>query len=565
MSAHAVLQLTILLIGLMLPAPAWPEQSKPGFLLVAPDRGFLGNQEIHGLYEEFKKTYSAAALALVGRDYNGMGSEYSGYLARALEELNRSGVNEVVVIPLFLSQADPILQKVVKHLPAYPGAGTVRWAGPMADSFLVRQIVLDRVETLSRDPEHERLLLAGFGAVDQDSEAGIRTDLERLLHYVGRYKRFKETRAVVYYDRAATGAEEKNQAADQMVMKTAAKKGRTLLVLAAIGPKFDQSMALTSWIRDKFAELDLVYAGEELLPHANVLLWLKKTANAHLPASDEDIGVIIMPHGATQPYNDAIERTIAPLKSRYRIEMAYGMGDPGVIQQAVSRLEQQGVRRIVFVRMYALAHHLKERVEYMLGLSETPAAGGHDEHDQTPPPQIRSAALFATFGGYEEDPRIARILHERIMEVSQDPSRETVIVLSHGDKSDDGNAQWLGIMNANIELLKKDPHCARLKLIRAATVREDWPDKREPAVAEVRRMIEGGARDGRVLIIADRLYGSGPYRRFLKGLDYAMNENGLAHPFLTTWLEDGIRSALAEQAARIDRAATSRRPGKESP
>ena len=47
-----------------------------------------------------------------------------------------------------------------------------------------------------------------------------------------------------------------------------------------------------------------------------------------------------------------------------------------------------------------------------------------------PPSQVRSAALFATFGGYEESSDVTRILHERIVEVSREPSRETVILIA---------------------------------------------------------------------------------------------------------------------------------------
>jgi hypothetical protein len=41
-----------------MPASAAPS-SKVGFLVVAPDRGFLGNQEVRSLVDEFKKSYPA--------------------------------------------------------------------------------------------------------------------------------------------------------------------------------------------------------------------------------------------------------------------------------------------------------------------------------------------------------------------------------------------------------------------------------------------------------------------------------------------------------------------------
>ncbi len=98
----------------------------------------------------------------------------------------------------------------------------------------------------------------------------------------------------------------------------------------------------------------------------------------------------------------------------------------------------------------------------------------------------------------------------------------------------------------DIERLRQDPHCAKLKDVKALTVREDWPKERERAVATARAAIETAGKNGRVLVIANRLYGSGPYKTMLKGLTYEMNEKGLVDPVLTRWLEDGVRRLTAE-------------------
>jgi hypothetical protein len=84
-----------------------------------------------------------------------------------------------------------------------------------------------------------------------------------------------------------------------------------------------------------------------------------------------------------------------------------------------------------------------------------------------------------------------------------------------------------------------------LKAIKALTVREDWPKEREKAVAVARLAVEEAGRQGRVLVIANRLYGSGPYRAMLQGLNYEMNDKGLADPALTRWLEDGLTRMTA--------------------
>ena len=109
-------------------------------------------------------------------------------------------------------------------------------------------------------------------------------------------------------------------------------------------------------------------------------------------------------------------------------------------------------------------------------------------------------------------------------------------------------------MNANIERVKQDPRCATFKAIKAATVREDWPDLREKAVAEVRRMIQEDAKSGRVLVIADRLYGSGPYKKLLNGLEFALNDKGLVHQALINWLQDSIGRLIPFLARPMDSA-----------
>lgn len=533
-------------------------QDKVGFLVVAPDRGFRGNNETQAVFEEFSKSYPAA-MALIGNDYNGVRSGYPDYFSKAVRELRQAGTTIIVVIPLFLSGADPAMKKIAPLLQVHVPEDNIRWAAPMVESHLTAQILLDRVEGMSLDPEQERLIMIGTGAIDETSEQALKADLERLLEYVNRYGHFKETQAAVYYDRSAEDElrEKKNKEVDELIIRTAAKKGRTLLVPAFIGPKFDHRMALTARIGRKFKDMDVAFNGDELMPHPNILLWLKKTANQYITVSSSEIGVVIMPHGSTRPYNDVVEEVISPLKTHYHIEMAYGMGDPGIIQQAVSRLEKEGARRIVFVRMYALADHMKASTDYILGLSDSP----HSHGDDTPPPQVRSAAIFSSFGGYEENPGIAHVLYERIKEISRDPSRETVVLVAHGANADEDDHAWLQVMEANAERVREMTETP-FHRIKVATVREDWPEKREKAVALLKEMIREGNHEGRVLLISNRLCGSGPYKELLEGMEYEMNEKGFApHPILTRWIEDGIRRSVSEMTESVSAILSDREAG----
>lgn len=417
-------------------------QQKTGFLVLAPDRGFLGNQEIKSLFETFKKDYPAA-LALVGSSYNGLESEYSLYITDAIKTLKGKGASDIVVLPLFLSASDPVLEKVALHIPAYAAGARVRWAAALSVSHFSAQILLDRVLEKSQEPEEEHVVVLGMGVMNEVDEAALRADLEKLTAYVHHYRPFKSIKIGIYYHRRAdaTLKEKKNKAMDDLVIRSAAKKGKLIVTPFFIGPKFDNRMSMTHWLSRKFKDYGLNFVDEEIIPHPNLLLWLKKTANAYLRPSSAQVGVVIMPHGATQPYNDVVARVIAPLQDRYRIEMAYGMGDPALIQEAVSRLESEGIRRIVFVRMYSLSGQMKPLTDYILALTSDPPQSQHE--GEAPPDQIRSAALFSSFGGYEEDPEIAKILHERIGEISRNPADETVILVAHGAGSDEANARWL--------------------------------------------------------------------------------------------------------------------------
>ena len=518
------------------------ENPQIGFLVLAPDRGFVGNNETLSVFQRFKKEY-LAKIIFIGRKYDGLNSNYSEYIQKAFSSFNELSVSKVVILPLFLSKYNHILQEVKKHTPAYNFNGQIHWAETMSKSYLTAQILFDRVKKISSNPSQEKLVILGRGALDENSEQLMKKELEELSVYIKQRKIFKSIQVGIYYSYNAKDKLRalKDSKVDDMVIHTAAKKGNTLVIPFFIGPKYSNMMSLTHFFDRRFQDIDIIHNPEEILLHPNILLWMKKTANKYIPLySHEPIGVVIMPHGATQPYNDAIEKTIEPLKSNYKIEMAYGMGDALTIQNAVSKLENQGIKKIVFVRMYPRSDQLKEKTDYILGLSEKIP----EQWDGLIPPQIRNSSIIKTFGGYEEDNLIAGIFLERIKEISKKPSEETIILLAHGSSDDQAEILRKNKMKDHIDWIQKQFN-PTFKNIKGVSLREDWPEKREKALNEVVNIIEDGNKRGKVIIISNRLYGSGPYKHFLKGLNFEMNSKGLApHPNLTRWLEKGIKSVI---------------------
>jgi|TARA_B110000438_G_scaffold140615_1_gene135785 protoheme ferro-lyase len=518
------------------------KNSRTGFLVIAPDRGFIGNNETNSIFQNFNKDY-LAEIIYVGRKYDGLNSNYSEYIQEALTSFNNNSVSNIVILPLFLSKYNHILKEIRKNISAYQFSGKIYFNETISESYLSAQILLDHINKLSKNPSKERIVILGRGAVDKKSEILMKGELEKLSDYVKKRHSFKSIQTGIYYSYNSQEKlrEIKDKEVDEIVIHTAAKKGKTLVVPFFIGPKYSNMMSLTHFFDRKFADIDLIHNSDEILLHPNYLHWMKKTANSYLPVSSEEtIGVVIMPHGATKPYNDAVEKTIAPLKLKYKVEMAYGMGDSVTIQKAVYKLEKQGIKKIVFVRMYPTSNQLKEKTNYILGLSDKIPL----QWDGLIPAQIRNSAIINTFGGYEEDNLIAGIFLERIKEFSKKPEEETIILLAHGESNDKAEILRKKRMKKHIDWVQKNFSQPFKKIIGLA-LREDWPEKRENALNEIKKIIKEGNKDGKVIVISNRLYGSGPYQHYLKGLNFKMNSKGLApHPNLTNWLEKGIDFAI---------------------
>ena len=410
------------------------ENSRTGFLVIAPDRGFVGNNETNSIFQNFNKDY-LAEIIYVGRKYDGLSSNYSEYIQEALTSFDNNSVSNIVILPLFLSKYNHILKEIRKNISAYQFSGKIYLNETISESYLSAQILLDHINKISKNPSKERIVILGRGAVDKESEILMKGELEKLSDYVKERHSFKSIQTGIYYSYNSQEKlrEIKDREVDEIVIHTAAKKGKTLVVPFFIGPKYSNMMSLTHFFDRKFVDIDLIHNSDEILLHPNYLHWMKKTANSYLPVSSEEtIGVVIMPHGATKPYNDAVEKTIEPLKLKYKVEMAYGMGDSVTIQKAVYKLEKQGIKKIVFVRMYPTSNQLKEKTNYILGLSDKIPV----QWDGLIPAQIRNSAIINTFGGYEEDNLIAGIFLERIKEFSKKPEEETIILLAHGGSND---------------------------------------------------------------------------------------------------------------------------------
>lgn len=96
-------------------------------------------------------------------------------------------------------------------------------------------------------------------------------------------------------------------------------------------------------------------------------------------ADSQSFGVVVMAHGGTPDWNAGVLDAVRPLEERYDLEVAFGMADADSLQEAVTKLEDKGVRRIAVVRLFVSGDSFKDATEEIFGLrAGAPERGGEE-------------------------------------------------------------------------------------------------------------------------------------------------------------------------------------------
>lgn len=259
----------------------------------------------------------------------------------------------------------------------------------------------------------------------------------------------------------------------------------------------------------------------------------------------DDFGVLIMAHGGPAAWNESVLGAVQPLRDKYKLEVAFGMADAMAIQQGIARLEARGARKIAVVRLFVSGESWYGRTEQILGLTagapEPPAADHGGDHSMGFW-RIPTVATFAlSTQGLVEAPEMGPILAERARALSRTPELEDVLILAHGPGDDAENERWIAYLDARADAIRKS---APYRRVQVETLREDWPEKREPAARRIRDFVKrASASGGKAIVIPYRVQGFGPYARVLRDLDYVSDGQGLLpHPNVTIWIEQQIRA-----------------------
>lgn len=525
-----------------------------GFLVAAPDRGFLGNEEIADAFAGLKATRNAALLTVT--------DERTGHdLHVALGALIERGAKRVVVLPLFLSAGEARFGVLERALADHGGmVSSITMGQRLGDSYFAAELLADRLRAIE-EPAGRRVVIAGHGAADEAGAARLRGDLERIAAHASAGLGFESVQVVVW--RARDAVEGGRDRAAEAAFGAAVLGGKcTVVVPFQLGPRMDSMMTFPAFLGQHLhgaAEL----ADVDVTPDPMIALWMEREARRHVAVEAGEVGVVFLAHGADHHWNQGMREAAARLAAAYPTEFSFSMADPPLIERAVRRLEARGVRRIVVVRVFGLSASFRGTVERLFGIDVERGGppvvdaghgghgghGGHVHGPALPAPRIRSSSLITTVGGLEDSAHFAAALLDRASALSQDPGRETVVLVAHGDGDDARNAHWRHLLGSIADQMRAAGG-SRFRAIEVGTWREDWPAQREPELRKIRAIVEAAsANGGRAIVIPARTTGQGSEREFLDGLRYELGAGFAPHPRFDAWLDEQVARGIAQLGA----------------
>src|SRR5690606_19302441 len=497
-----------------------------------------------------------------------------------------SASREVVVLPLFMSEHEALFRATSSILLE---DRQVTIAEPFGKSYLAEELLFDQVEALAKNTyfahhasHHEgrqapagasagsahpvtghaaessvssapHLIVVADGASNPQDAARIEEELAPLARRAAERYGLHAGEVVVLARRGSEEGRTHFSAAVKQIRSAAEANGHVLLVPFNFGLRLTTMMSHWSWMQMGLHGVRNVTFGEpDFSTHPNIERWLVRTANAYSPLARNEIGVILIPHGSDYNWNETMRQSLAPISEEYVTEDAYSMVDPYVVERAVRKLEDRGMKAAIVLRIFSLESSFRDAAEYVLGLREEAPTGGH----MGTPERIESHLLFHTLGGIEAHPRFAAALIDRIHEISADPANETVILLAHGTGDDAENEHWMRNLQTIADYIRdNDPNEYRDILYH--TWREDWPDKRAKTIPEIRAMIEGAHEQGGTpLVIPVRTTGQGPARDLVPDLDFKEGTGFAPHPEFVAWareqIEEGMRVLLDASHRRAE-------------
>jgi sirohydrochlorin ferrochelatase len=253
-------------------------------------------------------------------------------------------------------------------------------------------------------------------------------------------------------------------------------------------------------------------------------------------------GVVILMHGFREQGDRMFRQQMQPIGDIFPTSMGVGMAMmmSDHIQIALDDVQAAGAKEVVVVPITSSAtNELHRQWMYIFGRQTEPEFASV--------PRVKTDLKLHFVPPPGANPLVAEILLDHAKELSENPSKEFVIIAGHGPSSAEDNAEELKALNGLAKIVKQD---GRFADVRGMTLQDDAPAEiRDANVKLMRDAIEAASKKGqRVLVVTNLISGrsiQAKLRSDLKDLEFEFNSKGIAsHDNFTKWMGEGIRDAL---------------------
>lgn len=283
-----------------------------------------------------------------------------------------------------------------------------------------------------------------------------------------------------------------------------------------------------------------------------------------------------MAHGGGTTWNSMVNEAAQPLLEKFSVEFAWGMANFVSLQKAVQKLESKKVHRIIVIPLFISKHSpILRQAEYLLGLrneltdqpmpvmhytdefvemSGVELDESHKMHNMIFPPTLNQIEIHTPVqftDALDDHPAVAGILRDRILTLSENPAKETVVLAAHGPNGEEDNIGWVQSIESlasQVQQKQKDEGLTTFRNILALTVRDDAPEAiHEQAKQHLRAVVRQGNISGDVIVIPVFLSPGGREKSVaqrLEGLDFKWSGETLLP-------DDRLRSFLTESVERV--------------
>ncbi|WP_416148388.1 sirohydrochlorin chelatase [Salipaludibacillus sp. HK11] len=247
-------------------------------------------------------------------------------------------------------------------------------------------------------------------------------------------------------------------------------------------------------------------------------------------SNDKQKGILVIAHGSRDSkWMDLIEQSVSLLESNVPVTIGYLELVAGKsIEDGVRRLEDGGAEEILVIPFFVCSGstHLEE-IQYALGVIDHSDLDSHLA-------DIHPKAKIIWGKPMDSHPLIIELLADRIRKLSKTPSKESLMLVTHGNNRPKFQAMWEATLNDMSEKLQAKLGFSEVGI---GTILPDTITESAQALSH---------DNTKEIIVAPVFLSEGYYTTKkipakLKGLFHAYDgKTYLPHPLIHDWLQEQV-------------------------